>query len=499
MKFKRLFYLTGAKSGALRKGTSVVDPKTIKESLDESSSYNRKQLIFFLLLLAYVFTVAAATTDIQLLLTDTRKITLPFLSAEIPILFFYRFTPIIIFLFHINLFINLYLYAREYIPWLEDEKNKPSYLTTLFFNYSFINNNGKLGFSGYFLLTIILYSFLPFVTLAWITLMFLPYRSEGLTLYHEIIIILDALVSAIFFWIINKLLLQKRQPEILLININILIITTLYFIFILCLYPINLFPYQRTEHSWFDNKIFNRNLKVANKTIVEKESRDASINYNLSKGTNREEALANLSERLDLRKRNLSYADFSNSKFINANLDNAILTGALLDNATFQRASLRSANLDNASLRDVLLDNASLQKASLQGADLYGASLQGTDLSWASLQGADLWNAKLQGANLLEASLQGADLSWASLQGASLYVASLQRVSLHEATLQGAFLYWANLQGADLSRANLQGADLSGANLQGADLFAANLQGADLFAANLQGAFLYRANLYCTP
>ncbi|MBF0556762.1 MAG: pentapeptide repeat-containing protein [Nitrospirae bacterium] len=464
----------------------VADKTEIKKSLDESSSYNRSQLVFFLLLLAYVFTTAATTTDMQLLLVDSRKITLPFLSAEVPILFFYRFTPIIIFLFHINLFINLYLYAREYIPWLKDVDHKPSQLkpsllNTLFFNYSFFNNNGMIRISWYSLLTIMLYSFLPFATLTWVALMFLPYRSEGHTLYHEIVITLDIELSCVFSWGIIYLCRKQQILSLSIRIIRVLIITLfvaiLSVIFILCWYQINPFPNHRTEDGWFDNKIFNRNLKVTNRIIVEKESRDTSINYDISNNKNREEALAKLADGIDLGKRNLSYANFSNSKFINIDLDNGTLIGAVLDNATLKGANLRNAHLDNASLQETSLDNASL--------------------SGASLDNASLQRANLQGASLIEANLQGAYLKKANLQAAYLIDANLQGAYLKKANLQAAYLIDANLQGAYLKNANLQAAYLDNANLKGAYLERANLQAAYLNNANLQGAYLERASIGC--
>jgi uncharacterized protein YjbI with pentapeptide repeats len=109
-------------------------------------------------------------------------------------------------------------------------------------------------------------------------------------------------------------------------------------------------------------------------------------------------------KRVDLRDRNLAFADAEN------------------------------AFLANADLRDADLAGANLRGAQLQGADLRGAQLQGADLSWAQLQGADLRSAKLQGADLRSAKLQGADLRYAQLQGADLRKAALWRALVPDAT-----------------------------------------------------------------
>ena len=192
---------------------------------------------------------------------------------------------------------------------------------------------------------------------------------------------------------------------------------------------------------------------------------------------------------INLRERNLQYAEFSRSDLKQADFHGAKLQGAKFAQSDLKSAKFRTAQAQGADLGWASLQGANLRWASLQGADLGRASLQGADLGEAGLQGADLGEAGLQGADLGEAGLQGADLGWASLQGADLGWASLQ----------GANLRWASLQGADLGGARLQGADLGGARLQGADLGWARLQGADLGWARLQGADLRRAGIWLTP
>jgi uncharacterized protein YjbI with pentapeptide repeats len=114
-------------------------------------------------------------------------------------------------------------------------------------------------------------------------------------------------------------------------------------------------------------------------------------------------------KRVDLRDRNLAFADATSTFLANADLRGANLTGAVL------------------------------WEAQLQGADLYdddakkSAQLQGADLRHAWLQGADLTSAQLQGAYLNEAQLQGADLRDAELQGTDLRQTALWRASVHGA------------------------------------------------------------------
>jgi uncharacterized protein YjbI with pentapeptide repeats len=186
-------------------------------------------------------------------------------------------------------------------------------------------------------------------------------------------------------------------------------------------------------------------------------------------------------KRIDLRGRNLAFADAGGAFLANADLREANLIGASLVRAELQGADffdwgLRPAQLQGADLNSAQLQGASLNSAQLQGAHLMGAGLKDADLAFAQLQGAYLIAAQLQGAHLFDAQLQGADLRSAELQGANL----------RDAQLQGAD--FGQLKGTNLRDAQLQGADLRGAQLQGAHLRNAQLQGADL-----RGAALWRA------
>ena len=152
-----------------------------------------------------------------------------------------------------------------------------------------------------------------------------------------------------------------------------------------------------------------------------------------------------------------------------------------------KRVELRDRNLAFADATSAFLANADLRGATLTDAQLGFAQLQGADLRAARLQGVVAWQAQLQGALLAEARLHGARLQGANLRNANLSSAELWSAILSRANLQGANLRDAQLQGADLSHAQLQGADLNQAQLQGAQLGSANLQGASLQGARPPG------------
>lgn len=149
-------------------------------------------------------------------------------------------------------------------------------------------------------------------------------------------------------------------------------------------------------------------------------------------------------------------------------------------NADFRRIDLTETNLSGANLLESALDGASLKSAWLQDALLTGASLRGALLDRANLKGASLVFAELQGASLNLADAQGASFASARLQGASLQFAKLQGADFRDATMQGAWLVAADMRGALFDVARIQGANLGAGRFEGASFKWAQLQGADL-------------------
>jgi uncharacterized protein YjbI with pentapeptide repeats len=163
---------------------------------------------------------------------------------------------------------------------------------------------------------------------------------------------------------------------------------------------------------------------------------------------------------LNLSKTNLSRADLSKTKLIDA-----YLTGA---------------NLSKVDLKDADLSQTKLIAADLTEADLSGAHLGDADLSMADLNKARLNKTHLNGANLSLTSLSDADLSKADFLGADLLGANLINASLPDADLSKA-----DLAKADFSKANLKGANLQESNLDSVNFTDADLSGADLSGANI--------------
>jgi uncharacterized protein YjbI with pentapeptide repeats len=183
---------------------------------------------------------------------------------------------------------------------------------------------------------------------------------------------------------------------------------------------------------------------------------------------------------LNLRERNLRFADLQSTTLLGADLRGADLT----------KIQAESANLQHSLTSETTrLIEADLRKARLQKTNLTGSRFEGADLTEAWMQGANLANALLQGANLRGARLQGANLEGARMTGAVLDRAKLQMASLDSATLEGATIIGANLSGTSLYGATLLGSDFAGSRLLFADLAYSDLSGVQLTGADARGAF----------
>jgi uncharacterized protein YjbI with pentapeptide repeats len=233
-----------------------------------------------------------------------------------------------------------------------------------------------------------------------------------------------------------------------------------------------------------------QNLSLAERTLVKEAPSPQLLAGYRAAGEPTDAAWREHARGLDLRHRDLRFADFRGARLVNADLRGADLSDADLGYADLQGANLEQANLQGASLCFAELQNASLHYAQLQGANLRGAKLEGVDISHANLEGARLQAARLKGADLRNAELPTARLAYAALEGANLTAANLQGANLRRAGLTDARLDYAQLQCASLRGALLRGAYLIRAGLQHADLRYARLEDAKLRSAELDGADL---------
>ncbi len=202
-----------------------------------------------------------------------------------------------------------------------------------------------------------------------------------------------------------------------------------------------------------------------------------------------------MGKRLDLKNRDLRFADFSGANLDMADLNGAKLQGCKLKNsrlrgALFKGAKMQWANLENAQLWCADLSKTQLQSASLRSADLQKAILDKANLDGADLTNANLYSSYLHGAKMNGAVLFKADLNQIRASRISAVAADLNNANFEGAVLNDAILTLVNLESSVLKRADLNGADLNASNLKQADLTEAKLKGAELIHSDLRAAKL---------
>jgi uncharacterized protein YjbI with pentapeptide repeats len=160
--------------------------------------------------------------------------------------------------------------------------------------------------------------------------------------------------------------------------------------------------------------------------------------------------------------------DFSGQKFEGA------LAGNLYD-LDFSNAKFIGANLSSANLRGTNFNNSELWDASLNGADLHGTNFTGAILIRASLAGT-------RGAVLSRANLSGADLSHSEITG------NLTGINISGAKCDATIFLEANLQRAHASTAIFNRAVFNKVSLVGASLMGTNFSLAEFIDVDFTDA-----------
>ena len=443
-------------------------PRDLLEVANGASDAAWSSWLAFLLLLTYVIVTLASVSPTALLLNSPVK--LPIINADIPIVGFFQYAPLLLLLVYLSLLIQHVVLARKYrkfteaiAPYeLETGSEHPARERVHSYVFSQITAGPRANLITKFMMQLIVYvtfSILPIVTLLYFQTKFLPYHDVTITYWHRIAVILGFVMLILLTPLMqNKRAVPRRwnikygpQAEAWeasgtqVILVLILLPLVLIFSWLIATVP----------NEWIDRRLGF----VA----------PASVGV----GAQEEAKLLNPIVR----------------RVIYDNVTNG-------DNRTWWRRWLLAYRVlivedtDLGAGEGVVLRERNFRFALLNRSDLHRA-----DLTWADLRATQMWKSLAKG-KLKDAQLQGAFLKEAQLQGAQLNAAKLQGADLSGAKLQGAELNFANLRGADLRGAKLQGADLSGANLQGADLREAQLQGANLAGAKLQGADLTQAEIW---
>jgi uncharacterized protein YjbI with pentapeptide repeats len=483
-----------------------VNPYSLLEAVNAASDTVNRGWLFFLALMAYVLITVAGVTHKDLLLDA--PVVLPALQASIPLKNFFTVAPVVVLLFHLGIVAQLVLLARKALEFDKavrgiEPSDKRSHalrleLSNFFFVQAIAGPERSRVISGFlhgmsWLTTMIL----PVLLLLFIQVAFLPFHDQWVTLVHRIVLLLDFLV----LFLMGTFLMSTETTFLSAMTNNArrhpfnVAVTTLVILFVGFLsFFVATIPGERLDQTaqvlfgapGADTaprairegtaggpifKLFHRNLIVSDADLV---AGDKVVDGEVT---------------LNLRGRDLRYAQLDRS-----DLHGADLTGANISYASLEKANLRGATLVCQGSAD-LPDNQSPSCTNAKNAIFSAARLHDARLNGINLAGADLVDAVLEDAILSRAILTGADLGFANLSRAVMFSLVSEGANFNNASLQGANIVGADLQGANLSSADLRSADLERASLQGALLREADFEGANLKKAKLYGADLSGAKV----
>jgi uncharacterized protein YjbI with pentapeptide repeats len=478
----------------------------LHEMLRESTGRHARGLTSLVVTLLYLFITVASTTDLQLLLPESR-ISLPIIGVQLNLFYFSIAAPALILILHFNFMMNLLDHARKLKAWGEVATREQLVLLPGFIlTYTYVFARRTFNYWLMRILQVAVICLAPLLLLLFVQIRFADYHDVWLTGWHLLIVFLDVFVLLVYWIRIAYPSLLEAQYDrlpnftsllgLLRRNRSILFGYTPSFLSALlvsagCLLIVMLIKGDYFEQThWYVPR-----LHVIGETLVKAEPSDAIIHVYLSKEKTIDEAWADHAEGIDLRRRDLRYARLDACNLPNAQLDSVLLNHASLRGTELNGACLDSAKLNGAYLWRAELDGADLSSAALNGVNLRLARLNGANLEFAELNGADLWSAYLRGANLRNAELNGADLGGVDLCGSDLESAKLNCADLRSSLLNGA-----NLENAELNGAVLQGTHLNGASLFNTELHHAvfdvfEITGQGLRDGMLDGAYLEDARL----
>ncbi len=446
------------------------DAKELLDEANRASDPAWSSWLAFLLLLTYVVVTLASVSHKALLLNSPVK--LPIINADIPLVGFFQYAPLLFLLVYLSLLIQHVILARKYRRFtdatgsyeMETGTQHPARERVHSYVFSQIAAGPKPNRITKLMMQLIVYvtfSVLPIITLLYFQIKFLPYHDVSITYWHRIAVMLGFAMLILLTPLMQNTGPRRRRWDIKVgpqaeawevSGTQVLLV-----LFLLPLVAGFSWLIATVPDEWID-----RRLGFVAPTSV---------------GVGPEEEAKLLNPLV----RRIIYNHVPNDN------DKGWWRRWLL---SYRVLIVEDTDLGVDADERVVLRERNFRFALLSRSDLHRA-----DLTWADLRAAQMWKTFAKG-KLKDTQLQGAFLREAQLQGAQLNSAQLQGAELSKAQLQGAELNYANLQGADLRGAQLQGADLSYANLQGADLKTAQLQGANLEGVQLQGADLASAEVW---
>jgi uncharacterized protein YjbI with pentapeptide repeats len=495
--------------------SSIADPSVDEEAIgaiNDAASYCRTLWAAFIGYAATLFILTSGTNHEALLRRTPVKLPLFDVDSGIPLLLFYVIAPLLLVLFHLNLLMKLQdLRVRVHdlivpLNYVDDdnaqfERNRLR-RRLMAFDYATLNAGLVTDRRERILLRVVTDTtvfIMPVLLLLFVQLQFLPYHDWRISWLHRAFVVTDlALIAYIQLWLGTNRTGLAPGTSIFSLTPRSIAMGALFAVPVLISTIVLAFPGEPQDVFWkaaspspyaplaggdiAEKFGVRRSLYLSDRTLWAQDppedllqalSEDATIialhgledaGPQLLRTVQRIRNAA-----LNLRGRNLSYANFENSSLIAVDFSPNLNTEQMRAFQAMADAEERAGGFADPN----------------NGTDISGASFSGADL-----RGALLPYAHADGVNFRGANLQSSDVSHGQFLAADFSTAQIQEANFTGARMQGAFFRDAQLQAAILTRSQLQGAHLEHAQLR-----EANFTGAAITAEQLSGTEWQRATL----
>lgn len=482
-------------------------------AFNNSSVENAKFTLYYLAFMFYLLLIVVSTSDAMILMPAS-QVKLPLLSIPLPLWEFYLIVPLLVVVLHFNLLYNFIQHSKKAHAYQQIEKDT-DHLTVYPLIINFIITHQKTNNSrGLLFVTWLLIFAFPLGMLCAIQWQFSAYHSTSITLWHFLIVLLDAVVLSVTWHQIFHPSLTKAatsstnqdtntaktatkattvlQQAKLSWQIGVFVLIALFNLVVLLIF-------KNTDGQ--SVQYLMPHLKVQDEVLLRSKPSDQIIQRYIAMGKTKEEAYYEYAKGLDLKGRDLRFCDFSGTYLINANLTKADVRGANFSSAALHGSNLTKTKVHqalfyNTNMHYVKLDKVAFRKTkhkavNFTNAQLTNLDLSGLDLKNYVLEGARCNNVDFKNANLAGVQLTGAIFRQCFMKGVQMQGAVLNGVTFEEGNkMDGANLQKAQLKVSYLNGVSLQGADISGAFLDGVIWQRDSLQGINLRNASLQGAIV---------
>ena len=209
----------------------------------------------------------------------------------------------------------------------------------------------------------------------------------------------------------------------------------------------------------------------------------------------------------------LNGRDYTDAKFVKADMQGVWLNGSNISGADFSGAILKFAYLNNTTMNAATkLGGVDCSKVQFDGANCRGVDFRSTTVWQASFKGVDLTGANFSGNPIFEVNFNESNLCGADFTNTKIDPRWIRAAKIDCQTKGIDRKWWTDNGGVwvetpacwevkykagekNLSKADFTGINMKGWDLSGRKLEEANLSGQDLTSCNLSGISFWRANL----